>query len=260
MNFVDLHTHLAWGIDDGYPTKEDTIKALVKMANQNVKYVVSTPHFIPGQTKEVVENMNRRIQELQQLAKQYNITIIKGCELFLNHDYLEMLDQKLVNTIGDTNYLLAEFNVTRKLGSKEDVEERLYELTVRGYQVVVAHVERYFHEKMDIERVRNWVNEGYVIQMNTSSLLGIHGSQVQKNAIALLDEGLVHVIGTDTHRPDGKRDPNLDQAYQWLCDHYSKKTADLLCCVNGVHILNGEPVETLEPVQKSFFKKLFKRR
>ena len=48
MNYVDLHTHLAWKIDDGYQTREETIKGLEILNQQGTVAVVATPHFIPG--------------------------------------------------------------------------------------------------------------------------------------------------------------------------------------------------------------------
>lgn len=260
MRLADIHTHLAWGIDDGYQTKEDTMNALAMMKKQGVQYVVSTPHFIPGnQGQNEVINMNKRIQDLQELAKNYGIQVFKGCELFLNHNFMDMVDDKLVNTIGNSHYLLAEFNVTRELGKSEQVEDRLYELAVRDYNVVIAHVERYFHKGLDVPRVKEWFNQGYIIQVNTSSLLGIHGNQVKKNAFKLIEQGLAHVVGTDTHGSQGRRNPNLSEAYRLIEKQYGKETADILCFKNTIHILKNETVENIPVTQTSFFKKLFRK-
>ena len=257
MSLVDVHSHLAWGVDDGFQTREQTITGLEILSKQNVTCIIATPHFLPDITEEKMNQINSRIEELQSLAKEYSIQIIKGGEFYLGSNYLDLLDKGLINSIGNTNYVLAEFNVTRPLGNNREVEERLYELSARDYQVIIAHVERYFSEKIDLKRVQSWVNEGYLIQVNSTSLLGIHGTKIQKNAIALLDAGLVHFVGTDMHQPHGKRDPNLPKAYHWLESHYSKEKADILCKKNGIHIILDEEVEEIEPVRKSLFKKIF---
>lgn len=258
MRLFDTHSHLAWGIDDGYKTKEDSINALKMMQQQGVKYVVSTPHFIPGSiTKDKFIKMNERIDELTVLASEYDVNIIRGCELFLNHEFMDTLDERLINTIGHSDYLLAEFNVTRELGKSDQVEDRLYELSVRGYTVLIAHVERYFQKKLDMNRIKDWINQGYYIQVNTSSLLGIHGPQVQKNAFMLIDEGCAHIIGTDTHSSTGRRNPNLSKAYSLIEERYGKEKAIILFYKNGLHILNNEDMEYIEPIKPSFFKKIF---
>ena len=41
--------------------------------------------------------------------------------------------------------------------------------------------------------------------------LGIHGKTVKKNAYDLIDEGLAHVIASDTHRCEGHRIPRLQE-------------------------------------------------
>ena len=44
-----------------------------------------------------------------------NIEVLEGCELFLNHDYLEALEQNIFIPIENTHYLLVEFHCYMKL-------------------------------------------------------------------------------------------------------------------------------------------------
>lgn len=39
---------------------------------------------------------------------------------------------------------------------------------------------------------------------------------IQENAYQLLDNGMVHVIANDVHRPNGKRSVNLQETYEVL--------------------------------------------
>ena len=47
--YIDLHSHIAWGIDDGMPSIEDAVKALELAKDDGIVGICSTPHFIPGQ-------------------------------------------------------------------------------------------------------------------------------------------------------------------------------------------------------------------
>ena len=49
MNFIDIHNHFTWDIDDGMESKEQAILALEGAKKDGVRAIeVSTPHFIPG--------------------------------------------------------------------------------------------------------------------------------------------------------------------------------------------------------------------
>lgn len=260
MRYIDLHTHLAWAIDDGYASLEETKQGLEILSKQGTVGIVATPHFIPGkQDLNDIKKMNERINELREVAKEYNVQVIRGCELFLNDQFLEFVDASLANTINHSKYLLCEFNVTKKLGNEDDVEERLYELSIRNFTPIIAHVERYFHEGVDIERVRDWVNQGYIIQMNGSSILGGHGTTIRNNCFKLLDEGLVHIISSDTHGPKGGRNPILKDVCKLIEKQYGKENAQKLFYDNALHVIKNEEVEQLEKVKRSFFKKIFRK-
>lgn len=259
MEFIDIHNHLAWNVDDGIPCQEDTIAVLNQARREGIKAIVATPHFVPGnQTEKDIEKINQRIDELVTLAENYNVRIVRGCELFMNHNFLDMVDAKLCNSIGNTNYLLVEFDVRKQLGSKRHVEDYLYELEIRDYRVILAHVERYFPQKFDLERLKKLYDAGYIFQINKSSLLGLHGKTIQKNAFKLIDHGLAHIVASDCHRVKG-RDISFRKVFDLLCHKYDERIAYQLCYRNPLHVIENENVEKVN-INKNILLKIFKRR
>lgn len=261
QGLIDTHSHVAWDIDDGMENEENAILALESANRDGISAIIATPHFVPGiLDKDMYLSMNRRIQELRLLAKGYDISIYQGCELFLNHEYLDVLDAGFVNTLADTNYLLVEFDVRKNMKHNDDAEDMLYEIMVRDKVPVIAHVERYFHDGIDIERVKEWISMGCYIQVNRTSILGHHGYTAMKNAEQLIRSGLVHVVASDAHRCSGNRTCLLSDVYQVISDDYGKGIADLLCVQNPQHILHNEELEAIPTIEKrSLFKKLWKR-
>ena len=236
MAFIDIHSHYAWNVDDGIETREDAQAALKKAQIQNITKIVATPHLTPGTTTaKEFEQIKERIEELKKLAKEYQIEIYPGCEVMLNGDYLELLDNHQYLTINNGPYLLVEFNVTQKL--PEDYDDRLYEYGIKQ-KIVIAHVERYFHHSIDLNLIQEWIDRGYIIQVNSTSLLGIHGSMIQENAYQLLDNGMVHVIANDVHRPNGKRSVNLQETYEVLAKKYQAEDLTRLMYDNPLAIIN----------------------
>lgn len=261
MEFIDIHNHFAWDIDDGMESKEQAELALKKAYEDGVRAIVATPHFIPGkQDKDDVEFMNQRIQELKDLAKSYGITVFFGSEIFLNDDVLDMLDQELFNTLAGSGYALCEFDVRKDIEKNEEAENTLYEFEVRNMIPVIAHVERYFHKGLNINRIKDWIKNGYILQLNRSSLLGMHGETAKKNAWKLLHLGLAHVVASDAHRADGNRICKLSDAYEMVVKEIGKENADILFYRNPLHLIQNEEIEDLEITKKKSIFNIFKRR
>lgn len=104
--FIDTHTHITWGIDDGIRSLEECNIALEQSKTDGIERVIATPHFIPGrQSKSDLNKMVKRMMEVQKIANQYGIKYYPGSEVFLNSDFLEMIDAKLFFTLANSNYL-----------------------------------------------------------------------------------------------------------------------------------------------------------
>lgn len=46
-------------------------------------------------------------------------------------------------------------------------------MILRGYIPIIAHIERYFHDGIDLDYVQYLKSLGCLIQVNTTSLLGL---------------------------------------------------------------------------------------
>ena len=246
--FIDLHSHIAWDIDDGMPSKEDCIVALESAASDGIVGICSTPHIIPGQLdQDIFDEIRNRQSELKNLS---SLPIYFGGEVMMNSEFIDYLDSNLYPTINDTKYMLVEFNVLKDIHKISDYSERLYECSIRGYTPVIAHIERYFHHGLDWDIIQDWQDSGYVLQINRTSLMGMSGESAQSNAWQLLENGVGHIICTDTHRSSGSRVECLSDAYDEVCERIGSENAELLFYKNCVSILKGEEVEDLEVIKK----------
>lgn len=261
MEYIDIHTHLAWGVDDGFQSKDECEKALIKMQEDHVLKVIATPHYVPGQLdKEILKTMKEQIFELKKMAASYGIEVYEGCELFLNFEYLEALEQGYFQTLANSKYLLCEFDVRKNIDDNEDVEDVLYEILVRGYIPVIAHVERYFHKGVDIQRVKEWVYMGCKIQVNRISVLDKARSMNQKNALKLIEANLVHFIASDAHQLHGKRICQLSDVYAYIKKAYGKENADILMYKNPMHVIQNETLEdTHIQIKSGIWSKLWRK-
>jgi len=260
MTFTDIHGHYAWDVDDGISGKDEARKALLAAKAQDINTIIATPHFTSGFTSNELKGMiHDRIDELKALGSELGITIYEGCELMLNHNSDQAIEEGLYLPIEGTSYLLCEFNVLRSTDYFMDhFEDYLRSVIIAGYKPVVAHVERYFHEQIDLDCVQYLIDLGCVIQVNTTNVMGLASKVHHKNAVTLLDNNMVHCVATDTHRSSGLRSPNMKDCYNYMVKHgYPAAYATLLLNDNPQRLLRNESV--VDPdFKRSLLARLFK--
>lgn len=255
LRFIDIHGHYAWQIDDGIPTVEEAKRALTLAKAQNIQTIIATPHLLSGHnTKEIVNTHLTRIQELKQLAADYDIIVYPGSEVMLNSEPLE----QPVIPLAHSHYLLCEFDVRKSIEPHDNYFENwLHEVILLGYRPIVAHVERYFHQGVDCERISNCIDMGCFIQVNSTSLLANRHSIFYKNAIQLLEHNFIHIVASDTHRATPPRHPNLYDTWQFLSRFYSTQELTKLFYTNPLSVIKDTPLKTTHFQKRSFVKQWF---
>lgn len=239
--FIDLHSHIAWDVDDGIKTKEDAIKALEQAKEDGIVGICSTPHVISEKTDSVAfQNILLRQQELMEIAKEMGIYIYSGAEMFMNIDFLDSLDNGIFQTLNESRYMLVEFDLSRDIHYISYIDEYLDELFCRGFIPIIAHVERFFPTGLDLEMVENWLEMGCLLQTNRTSLMGFQGKVIQRNAHHLVKNKMIHLIASDTHRTVGNRIEKLSDAYQVVIKLTDNEYADQLFLRNPLIILDDE--------------------
>lgn len=239
--FIDLHSHIAWDVDDGIKTKEDAIKALEQAKEDGIMGICSTPHVICGKTDtNAFQNILLRQQELMEIAKKMGVYIYSGAEMFMNIDFLDSLDNGIFQTLNESRYMLVEFDLSRDIHYISYIDEYLDELFCRGFIPIIAHVERFFPTGLDLEMVENWLEMGCLLQTNRTSLMGFQGKVIQRNAHHLVKNKMIHLVASDTHRTVGNRIEKLSDAYQVVIKLTDTEYADQLFLRNPLIILDDE--------------------
>lgn len=239
--FIDLHSHIAWDVDDGIKSKEDAIKALRQAIEDGIMGICSTPHVICGKTDtNAFQNILLRQQELMEIAKEMGVYIYSGAEMFMNIDFLDSLDNGIFQTLNESRYMLVEFDLSRDIHYISYIDEYLDELFCRGFIPIIAHVERFFPTGLDLEMIENWLDMGCLLQTNRTSLMGFQGKVIQRNAHHLVKNKMIHLVASDTHRTVGNRIEKLSDAYQVVIKLTDTEYADQLFLRNPLIILDDE--------------------
>ena len=227
---IDIHTHLLPNVDDGSQSWQETLELLKGARDDGITDIIITPHYDrDGYFQSKKEDNLKLFEQLQEKAKNIDINLYLGNEIYTNKYIIDDLKEGKVSTLANSNYLLVEFPFTYYDDSFDDI---LYDLKQEGYKLIVAHPERYSYVKEDIEFCSRWINEGYLLQCNASSL-----KHHKEETEALLDRKWVSFIASDGHNL--RRVVKLKEAYDKVNEKYGKDYADKLFILNAKIIIES---------------------
>lgn len=236
--FIDLHTHILPGVDDGAKSMEETIRML-RMANEEqITTIIATPHFASGAKNTPVEKLREVLEQVQKEAVKINneMTILLGNEIYYSASVLDALNTKQALTLAGSRYVLVEFSPGE---TYQTIFRGLGGLVRGGYLPVIAHVERYRCLYRNEDYINELINLGCYLQMNCDS---ISGGFLDPEAIyyrGLVKQGLIHFLGTDCH-DDKVRTPRMKRAVKQLLKRCDEGLID--------KILYQHPIKVLENI------------
>lgn len=199
-DYVDMHSHILPGIDDGAQDIEDSI-AIIK--GLQTKFGFSnfrvTPHVLGG----VWENSSTSIKETatylqQELVKRgmESINIHPAAEYLMDSFFTDLLGKDDILPLKD-KYVLVEMSF---LNPPINLKDIIFQIQVKGYTPVLAHPERYLFYHNDFNQYKSIVDSGCLLQLNLFSLADHYGKHVTKIAHKLLKNNMYTYVGTDIHK------------------------------------------------------------
>lgn len=196
--FVDIHSHLLPGIDDGATDMDTSIALLLKMASYGIKNFITTPHVLGSvypNSSEVIKQKLAAVKKELEKREIKGISIQAAAEYMLDGEFSALLDQKDILVLKD-NYILVEMSY---FSAPINLYELLFKIQLKGYKPILAHPERYNFYHTDFKNYYKLKQAGCLFQLNLLSLTDQYGKGVQKTSEKLLKENLYDFVGTDTH-------------------------------------------------------------
>ncbi len=196
--YVDIHSHLLPGMDDGSKTMFESIKMIKKFQEMGYKKLITTPHIMSHRYKNSSQIILDKLEMLQDALydKQIDIAVEVASEYYLDEHFLYLLNKKEILTFGK-NYLLFELSYTR---APNNLEEVVFDILLAGYTPVLAHPERYLHMHKEFCIYESLKEHGVLFQLNINSLAGYYSKNVQTVAKKLIKKGMIDFLGSDVHK------------------------------------------------------------
>jgi protein-tyrosine phosphatase len=220
MTYLDIHSHILPGVDDGAGTMEQSLEMLKTAAAQSITSIILTPHHKAHRHSISVTSLREKVEALQKEANTQAIPIVlyPGMEIYYRDGVAQLLENGELATMADSRYVLIEFNPMEQFPY---IRSAIYELTSCNFTPILAHVERYQCFFTKPENLLFAVEQGGFVQVNASTFTGEMGIKGKQFVKKLLKERLIHFIATDTHDNE-RRAPQLDDCVRYL----KKKTDD----------------------------------
>lgn len=238
QGYVDIHSHILPGVDDGAGSPEMSMRMLRMADAEGIRQIILTPHNKPMRHNVSAGEMEQLMERLRNAIEQegLRLQLYSGSEVYYRSGILDALEEGNACTMAASSYVLVEF------GPMDDfsyIRNGVYQLTAGGYQPILAHAERYAHIGADIGRVGELIEMGCYIQVNAGSIMGDYGYKTKHLARRLLKHRLVHFIATDSHN-DGKRSPALARCAGYVSKKFGEQYMQELFCINPGCVIANE--------------------
>ncbi|MDP5199616.1 tyrosine-protein phosphatase [Flavobacterium sp. DG2-3] len=196
-SFVDIHSHVLSGIDDGANDITKSTALAKSLQDLGVSQLVTTPHINYHIWNNSPEAIQLKLEETQKALKEnkIEIPIRAAAEYFIDNWFENLFREQKLLTLKD-NYVLVEMSY---INAPIQLYKVLFELQVAGYIPVLAHPERYLFYHKNFAEYEKLKNAGCLFQLNLLATVGYYGEKITKVADELLKKGLYNFAGSDVH-------------------------------------------------------------
>ena len=242
---IDFHSHILPNIDDGARNVEETFKLIKEAEEVGFDTIISTSHYIEGYYESNVAERETWIKAINEKLKErsQNITLHLGNEVYLSNNIKELIEEKKATTIKGTNYILFEMPLNTKPLNIFDV---VYDMLQQKLRPILAHPERYSYVQKDPNLIYDLIEKGVLMQCNYGSIIGQYQDKARIIAKKLLENDMVHFLGSDVHRA-GTVYKNIPRILNEIEKIVGKEKLEELTTINPKLVLENKSIEIDNP-------------
>ncbi|WP_378173728.1 tyrosine-protein phosphatase [Aquimarina sp. SS2-1] len=195
--YVDIHSHLLPGIDDGVKTIYQSAFIIEQFEKLGIKKIITTPHIMQDvwpNTSEIIKSKHTKMQNVLS-SLDINVTLESSAEYMLDDLFFERIKKKDIIPL-HKKHILVEMST---FNPPINLNEMLFEIKLAGFTPILAHPERYSFYNDDIDKFLILKESGLLFQLNLLSISGYYGEKVKNLAVKLMTENLFDFAGSDIH-------------------------------------------------------------
>ena len=213
---IDIHSHILFGVDDGAPDYEESVKMLKEAKKAGFSTIIATPHvrksnFDKGPVRE-------SMSALRPVAESMGIKLIQGYEYNVSALADDGIGGALRFCTEGTKTILLEMKGDQVVSNWERI---VIHFQQEGADVIIAHPERYtnFHRNSDM--ISRMLEVGCKFQVDLAVMLERNiFNKEKKCAKQLLESGQVRWCASDAHRAED---------YKFFAQAFQKYGEEIFC-------------------------------
>jgi protein-tyrosine phosphatase len=220
--FVDVHSHVVPSGDDGAQSVGEGLELCRTAAEAGTSVLYAKPHVWPmlPLPAEREEQIRATHAEMAAEAASFGLDLQLGFELTPTPALLEEDPTRF--RLGELPAVLMEVPFHGSLSLAERLAEHI---EGSGLVPIIAHPERAEAIAEDPGLAAAFRERGWLLQLNATSIVGYHGSEIEAGAWQLIDSGLADLVASDGHRR--ARPPHLDEAFRAVQARLGERTRPL---------------------------------
>ena len=251
QQFVDIHSHYLFGLDDGAETLDQTLRMLEQAADLNITHLLATPHATELTDEAFSAQVVERFAAVQRAVEKAGIPVklSLGAELFFSRRLMDWLHYPWFTLANNQKYVLFELPL---LDLPEGVGDFIFQCRLKGITPILAHPERYLYLHRKLDKLYAFFQQGCLIQINAGSIVGQFGTTVQNLALTFVKEKFVHFVASDAHETKHRNYETLIRSYEELAKFADSAFLDQLFFENPQKAIMGQAITVHEVDDAAF--------
>jgi protein-tyrosine phosphatase len=196
MGFVDLHSHVLYGLDDGARDEAAALALLDGLSTLGVTDQCVTPHQKAGQYLPSWALIEATLAGLEAARRPGHPTLRLGAENMWDDVFIKRLAEDEIPRYRDSMAFLVE--IPPQL-MPPGMLDQLFKLRIKRMVPVLAHPERY-HALWDDDDLARSLRRVCAFVVDLGAVAGFHGRRETKAARHLLEAGIACGVTTDAHQ------------------------------------------------------------
>ena len=242
---IDFHSHIIPNVDDGSRSVEETFELLKEAKDAGFSGVISTSHYMEEYYETDVAERNLWIKAISESLgkKDIDLNLYLGNEVYITKNIINLLETRKATSINNSNYVLFEFPMNSK---PMDMYDIIYDMLEYKLIPILAHPERYSFVQKDPNLVYDLIQKGVLMQSNYGSILGMYGEKAEIIVRKLLENNMVHFLGSDVHR-SGSVYPKIHNCLREIETIIGEDKLEEISSVNPELVVENKRIDIDEP-------------
>lgn len=229
----DIHCHLAYGLDDGSRSIEESIEMINIYKENGFKGAILTSHYDTSRYLVTADKVNENLEILREKLQENKIEfeLYPGNEIQIDDSSISRIKKGELNRLNNSRYVLCELPFLTRPNYLTSI---FYQMQLEGWIPIIAHPERYSYVISNPRWLNQFIKTGCLLQMNLSSL---NKEDTRNTALFLLDNDMIHMVATDSHQSEW-RSPNVNKLLMDLKEIVGEKKYIDLTDINPKKVID----------------------